>query len=38
MRKDISVQIVLGKDMAGSLAYFGNDVKKVKLARTGSDS
>ncbi len=38
MRKDISVQIVLGKDMAGSLAYFGSDVKKVKLARTGSDS
>lgn len=38
MRKDISVQIVLGKDMAGSLAHFGSDGKKVKLARTGSDS
>lgn len=37
MRKDISVQIVLGKDIAGSVAYFGGD-KKVKLARTGSDS
>lgn len=38
MRKDISVQIVLGKDMAGSPAHFGSGGKKVKLARTGSDS
>jgi tetratricopeptide (TPR) repeat protein len=38
MRMGISVQIVLGKDMAGSLAHFGRDGKKVKLARAGSDS
>lgn len=38
MRKDINVQIILGKDMAGSLAYFGWDKKKVKLARADSNS
>jgi hypothetical protein len=38
MRNDISVQIVLGKDIAGSVAYFGGDSKKVKVALIGSDS
>lgn len=38
MRMGISVQVVLGKDMAGSLAHFGSDGKKVKLARTDSGS
>lgn len=32
MRQDISVQIVLGRDMASSVAYFGGSGKKVRVA------
>lgn len=38
LRRDISIRVVLGKDLAGNVAYFEQNQGKVRLARHGSDS
>lgn len=38
LRVDISVRIVLGKDVAGNVAYFERGQDKIRLVRHGSDS
>jgi tetratricopeptide (TPR) repeat protein len=36
LRKDVGIQVVLGRDMASSLAHFGSNGKNISLARAGS--
>lgn len=38
LRWDISVRVVLGKDVMGNVAYFERGQGKIRLARSGSDS
>lgn len=38
LRWDVSVRVLLGKDMAGNVAHFEPDREKVRLARNGADS
>ena len=38
LRGDISIRVVLGKDLAGNVAYFEQTQGKVRLVRHGSDS
>jgi Tfp pilus assembly protein PilF len=38
LRRDISIRVVLGKDMAGNVAHFEPSQDKTRLARHGSDS
>ncbi len=38
LRGDISIRVVLGKDVAGNVAYFERSQGKIRLVRHGSDS
>ena len=38
LRGDISIRVVLGKDLAGNVANFERGQSKIRLARNGSDS
>lgn len=38
LRWDISIRVVLGKDVMGNVAYFERGQGKIRLARSGSDS
>lgn len=38
LRGDISIRVVLGKDLAGNVANFERGQGKIRLARNGSDS
>lgn len=38
LRGDISIRVVLGKDLAGNLAHFEQSQGKIRLVRQGSDS
>ncbi|MBZ0093769.1 MAG: tetratricopeptide repeat protein [Sulfuricella sp.] len=38
LRGDITIRVVLGKDVAGNVAYFERSQGKIRLVRHGSDS